>query len=69
MENTQGTAQQPPEAKSKDRGGVVGGTILVVVGLLFLADNFIPGFRIYDFWPLILIALGVGLLWKSWKQA
>lgn len=68
MDNTQQTV--PPHGKHfRDRGNIMGGIILVVVGLLFLADNFIPGFRIRDFWPLILIAIGVGLLWKSVKSS
>jgi hypothetical protein len=39
--------------------------VLVTLGLLFLADNFLPDVRFRDFWPLILVVIGVGLLWKS----
>ena len=42
-----------------------GGAILIVIGVLFLMDNFIPRFHFGDFWPLILIAIGVGLIMKS----
>ena len=41
------------------------GIILTVVGLIFLADNFIPRIHFADFWPIILIALGVSLLLNS----
>ena len=41
------------------------GTIIIIIGALFLLDNFIPRFDFGDFWPLILIAVGVGLLMSS----
>jgi phage shock protein PspC (stress-responsive transcriptional regulator) len=46
------------------RGRLVLGVILVVVGLLFLADRFLPGrwFWIWDLWPLIVIAIGLLIL-------
>lgn len=50
--------------KRQDRGSVIGGLILIVLGLLFLADNFLD-VRFSDFWPLILVATGAGLLWRS----
>ena len=43
----------------------IGGAILIVIGVLFLMDNFVPRFHFGDFWPLILIAIGAGLLLKS----
>ena len=36
--------------------------ILIGLGGIFLADNLIPDFDIYRWWPLALIAVGVGLL-------
>ena len=42
-----------------------GGVALVVLGMLFLMDNF-RFFRlraIFEFWPIILIAIGVWLVW------
>ncbi len=41
------------------------GWILVIIGALFLANNFIPHFCVGSFWPLILIALGAALLLKA----
>ncbi len=38
------------------------GIILIVLGFLFLADNFVPRIHFSDFWPLILVAVGIGLL-------
>ena len=45
--------------------GSLGGIILIVIGVLFLLDNFFPRFDFGDFWPLILIAIGAGLLLRS----
>ncbi|NWF90018.1 MAG: PspC domain-containing protein [Ignavibacteriaceae bacterium] len=43
------------------------GIILVVLGCIFLADIFIPRIHFADFWPLILIAIGISLLLNSKK--
>ena len=58
--------ETPPEVKTK-RATVAGG-ILIVIGVLFLVDNLIPGFCFSDLWPLIFIALGGGLLWNSLSE-
>ncbi len=50
--------------RKRDRGSVIGGLVLIVLGLLFLADNFLD-VRFSDFWPLVLVAIGAGLLWRS----
>jgi len=72
MEGTTGTQnpqsdQQPGSLRSRhrDRNGLIGGLVLITLGVLFLADNFIPDVRFRDFWPLILVAIGVGLLWRQ----
>jgi hypothetical protein len=36
-----------------------------VLGLLFLGENFLPDFHFVDYWPLILVAIGAGLVYKS----
>lgn len=50
------------------RRGHVAGYILIAIGCLFLADRFIPHFDAEEFWPLLVIALGVGLLIKGSKK-
>jgi phage shock protein C len=59
--------QEPsiPPKKKQDSGSLLGGLILVVLGLLFLANNLLPDFRFGDYWPVILIVIGLVLLWKS----
>jgi len=43
------------------------GIVLIVLGFIFLADNFIPRIHFGDFWPIVLVALGVSLLLNSKK--
>jgi phage shock protein C len=51
------------EARSNKK--VFGGTILILLGILFLLDNLFPRFDFGDYWPIILIALGVGIIIKA----
>ena len=48
------------------RSNLIAALILIVLGVLLLANNLIPEFRIWatliKWWPLALIALGVSLL-------
>ncbi|HZV11579.1 MAG TPA: DUF5668 domain-containing protein [Candidatus Kapabacteria bacterium] len=44
------------------RGNITGGLILIVIGLLFLMSNLVPEFDFGKYWPLILIAIGIGML-------
>jgi phage shock protein PspC (stress-responsive transcriptional regulator) len=43
------------------------GIVLLVLGCIFLADNFIPKIHFADFWPIVLVALGLSLLLNSKK--
>ena len=51
--------------RRREKRRTVAGFILLIIGLIFLADNFIPRIRIGEFWPLILIAAGIGILLNS----
>ncbi len=53
--------------EQKHKRSSILGFILIVVGLLFLLDNFIPRIHFGDFWPLVLVAIGVGLLLNARK--
>lgn len=46
------------------RGGVVPGVVLIVVGALFLVNVMLPQLRIdiWKLWPVILIAIGIGIM-------
>jgi hypothetical protein len=68
MQDPTGTPTPPPTPiHHRDRNGLIGGLVLVTLGLLFLADNFIPDVRFGDFWPLILVVIGAGMLWRTRK--
>ncbi len=41
------------------------GIVLILLGGLFLLDNFLPRFDFGDYWPIILIGLGIGLILKA----
>ncbi|MCX5642529.1 MAG: PspC domain-containing protein [Candidatus Omnitrophica bacterium] len=45
-----------------------GGIILIGLGVIFLAENFLPVYRLNKFWPLLLIIFGLAILWKSGKR-
>jgi phage shock protein C len=60
------TPQQTSRVEEgRHRGGIVGGLVLLVLGLLFLGQNFIPDFNFGDWWPLVLVAIGAGLLYRA----
>lgn len=49
----------------RENSSIWAGIILILLGGLFLLDNFIPRFDFGDFWPIILIGIGIGLLLKT----
>ena len=42
--------------------------IKIVLGFIFLANNFIPRFSFGDYWPLLLVLIGIVLLINSRKD-
>lgn len=50
---------------ARDNRRILGGSILIVLGGLFLLDNIYPRFDAGDYWPVVLIAIGVGIILKS----
>lgn len=59
------TPPPAPPPPQPGRGGVIGGIVLICFGALFLADNFLPRFDVFDYWPLIFIALGAMMLYRA----
>ena len=45
--------------KKPSNTGLIAGIILIFVGLIFLADRLMPWYNITDFWPLLLVVVGV----------
>lgn len=64
-ETGQGNFNPENFIRPRNNTSVIGGVILILLGGLFLMDNFLPRFHFGDFWPLILIAIGIGLLLNS----
>jgi len=52
----------------RQHGSMVGGLVLIVLGGLFLADNYLPHFDFSNTWPVILIAIGIGLVLTSVRR-
>jgi hypothetical protein len=67
QEQGQGQGSTKP-GSARERGGLMGGLILIALGILFLADNLLPGFSFGEYWPVLLIVIGVGLLLRPrWR--
>ena len=73
---TQGIVLETPIDRLHEQVGSVenkelwGGVALVVLGALFLMDNFrfFQLRQIFEFWPLALIAIGVWLIWSKQEK-
>lgn len=53
----------------KKKNSTLPGIILVILGLIFLLDNY--GFKLFDFgklWPMFLIIPGVCIIYDHYKQ-
>lgn len=48
----------PPPTYSP-RGGLTFPVMLIVLGVLFLLDQLVPGWGIHRTWPVLLVALGI----------
>ncbi len=48
--------------KSQNNRSFYAGAFLILLGGIFLLDNFVPHFHFGDFWPLILIGLGFAII-------
>ncbi len=58
-----------PPAPSHRTGntGLIFGIALVAIGLITLADNFFDVVDLEQLWPMILVAMGIGLIARSMK--
>jgi phage shock protein PspC (stress-responsive transcriptional regulator) len=52
-------------AKRKNDGPYLIGAILILIGLIFLAQNFFSFISFEKLWPLILVVVGLGILLSS----
>jgi phage shock protein C len=61
----------PPFAANdikKNNGPLIAGSILVVIGLLFLMDKLLPNVSFGDLWPALLIIVGGVLIFTSMNK-
>ena len=54
--------------KKENKNGLIGGVILIALGLIFLANRFIPNINFGDLWPLVLVVLGGVLIATSFAE-
>ena len=45
------------------------GAVLVLIGIWYLARDYIPVLRIAELWPVALILIGLVLLAGAWRRA
>jgi phage shock protein PspC (stress-responsive transcriptional regulator) len=51
-----------------ERGGLIGGLVLITLGSIFLADRFIPHVNFGDLWPIILVVIGAVLIVSTFSD-
>lgn len=49
----------PPSFPPSRSGSLIGPVILIALGVMFLLDQFIPGWGIGRTWPVLLVIVGV----------
>lgn len=60
-----GTGMEPPRQPERPRrGGLVGGLVILTIGLILLAQQFFPSIGLERFWPVILIVIGLGIIFR-----
>lgn len=59
---------QQSDGNNKKLTSVVTGIIVIIVGLVFLINNFVPIAWVWKLWPLILVAIGIVMIYKASKK-
>ena len=54
-----------PTDENKKLASIVSGVVVILVGLMFLINNFIPIGWMWKLWPLILIVIGSVMIYKA----
>jgi len=59
---------QAPESRRRGRSGVGFGIVLVLIGVLLLVNEFVPGVDVWRFWPLLIVAAGLSAVFKGVRR-
>jgi len=58
--------KHPEDRKGiSQNGSLIAGVILITLGALFLIDRFIPRIDFGDLWPVLLVVIGIGLVYRG----
>ena len=67
-QQTADVSQQPDNDNDKKLTSLVSGIIVILVGLVFLINNFVRIAWVWKLWPLILVIIGVVMIYKASKK-
>lgn len=68
-EAQQSTVFETSQLKQEpSKGKVIAGIVLVVLGVVFLFENIWPIFDFENFFPLILVGIGIVILWNALRK-
>lgn len=56
-------------AEKKSKRNLMGGILLITLGVIFLAGNYIPDIDFSNLWPLILVAIGATTIYNSMHRS
>ncbi len=71
QQSTVNSQQSESESVSKPEStvkSIFAGSFIILIGMLFLVNNFIPISWIWKLWPLILVAIGVVMIVTASKK-
>ena len=51
-----------------NNGGLIAGLIMISLGLIFLADRFLPRIHFHDLWPIVLLVVGIVLIKSAYSK-
>ena len=60
---------EPVNGGKKVEGSLIAGLVMILIGGFFLFERFIPSIHFSDFWPILLIAIGVLVIYKGFPAS
>ncbi len=61
--------QKKPWDHPKNDGSLIAGLILITLGLIFLADHFLPRIDFGDLWPILLLVAGIVMIKSGYSKS